>query len=222
MKKSAIVSFVALALFLGTAFQAAAQSTKIGTVDMKEVFQRYWRTKEAETKMNDIRATVKRDLDERAEKRKSLETEITKLNDDIKKPEVSAAKKEAANRDREKKIAEWQGMMKDLQSFTQEKDKALSDQTMRIRNGIVDEITKVVKDEVKSEQFDLVFDVSGHSVNNVPVVMYAAEKYDFTDKVITKLNADAPKGAAATEKPADKPADKPAEKPADKPAEKKK
>jgi outer membrane protein len=79
-----------------------------------------------------------------------------------------------------------------------------------------------VKDEVKSEQFDLVFDVSGHSVNNVPVVMYAAEKYDFTDKVITKLNADAPKGAAATDKPADKPADKAAEKPADKPAEKKK
>src|SRR5687768_13608239 len=118
MKKSAIVSFfTALTLLLGTAFEASAQGIRIGTVDMKEVFQRYWRTKEAEGKMNDIRATVKRDLDERSEKRKSLEAEITKLNDDIKKPEVSAAKKEAANRDREKKIAEWQALMKELQSF---------------------------------------------------------------------------------------------------------
>ena len=216
MKKSAIVSFLALALLLGTAFQASAQSIKIGTVDMKEVFQRYWRTKEAEAKMNDVRATVKRDLDERSEKRKALEAEITKLNDEIKKPEVSAAKKEAANRDREKKIGEWQALMKDLQSFTQEKDKALADQTMRIRNGIVDEITKVVKDEVKKEQYELVFDVSGHSVNNVPVVMYADDKYDFTDKVITKLNADAPKGAATTEKPAEKAGDKPVDKPAEK------
>ena len=209
MKKSVITSLFAL-VFLGSAFEASAQ-LKIGTVDMKQVFEKYWRTKEAEAKMNEVRGQVKRDLDERAEKRKGLEAEITKLNDELKKPEVSASKRDASGKDREKKIAEWQETMKELQSFTQEKDKQLADQTLRIRNGIVDEIKKVVNDRVKSEQYDLVFDVSGNSINNVPVVMFASEKYDFTKFVIDALNADRPKGGAAEEKPAP-----PVEKPADK------
>ena len=77
MKKSFITSLFAL-VFLGTAFQATAQ-IKIGTVDMKAVFEKYWRTKEAEAKMNEVRGQVKRDLDERAEKRKALEAEILSL-----------------------------------------------------------------------------------------------------------------------------------------------
>jgi outer membrane protein len=206
MKKTVITSLIAAFAFLGSAFHASAQ-LKIGTVDMKTVFEKYWRTKEAEAKMNEVRGQVKRDLDEKAEKRKALESEITKLNDELKKPELSGAKKDAAAKDREKKIAEWQEVMKDLQSFTQEKDKQLADQTLRIRNGIVDEIKKVVTDRVKSEQYDLVFDTSGNSINNVPVVMYASEKYDFTKVVIETLNADRPKGGATEEKPADKPAD---------------
>ena len=214
MKKSVITSLAALA-FMGTAFQASAE-LKIGTVDMKTVFEKYWRTKEAEAKMNEVRGQVKRDLDEKAEKRKALEAEITKLNDELKKPEVSASKKETADKERQKKIAEWQEIMKDLQSFTQEKDKQLADQTLRIRNGIVDEIKKVVSDRVKSEQFDLVFDVSGNSINNVPVVMFASEKYDFTKYVIDTLNADRPKGGSTEEKPAA------AEKPASEKPEKKK
>jgi outer membrane protein len=216
MKKSVITSLFAL-LFLGSAFEASAQQLKIGTVDMKQVFEKYWRTKEAEAKMNEVRGQVKRDLDERAEKRKSLEAEITKLNDELKKPELSASKRDASGKDREKKIAEWQETMKELQSFTQEKDKQLADQTLRIRNGIVDEIKKVVTDRVKSEQYDLVFDVSGNSINNVPVVMYANEKYDFTKFVIDTLNADRPKGGTATEEKPKPATEKPApEKPADK------
>jgi outer membrane protein len=200
MKKS-IIPLVALAAFFGSALDAAAQ-LKIGTVDMKSVFEKYWRTKEAEAKMNEVRAQVKRELDERSEKRKALEGDILKLNDELKKPEVGPAKKEAAAKDREKKIGEYQELMKDLQSFTQEKDKTLADQTLRIRNGIVDDIKKVVNDRVKSEQYDLVFDVSGNSINNVPVVMYAAEKYDFTKEVIDRLNADGTGAAATEEKPA--------------------
>lgn len=215
MKKSAISAILSIAL-LGAAHQACAE-TKIGTVNMKLVFEKYYKTKDAEHAMNDRRTEVKRDLDEKTEKRKALEAEITKMNEDLKKSEIGQAKKAATQADREKKIAEWQDMMKDLQAFTQEKDKQLQDETLRIRNGIVQEIQKVVSDKVKSEQYDLVFDTSGNSINNVPVVMYANEKYDFTKSVIDALNAGRP--AASEDKPAEKtekPADKPAEKPADK------
>lgn len=186
MKNYIILS---LAIVFGLTSTSFAQ-TKIGTVDMKTVFEKYWRTKEAESKMSEIRASVKRELDDRNEKRKTLEADITKLNDQLKQPELSAKKKEEASGDREKKIGQWQAMMKDLQAYQVEKEKSVQDQTLRIRNGIVDEIKKVVDDIVKSENYDLVFDVSGNSINNVPVIMHAKSSYDFTKGVVDRLNAD--------------------------------
>lgn len=191
-----------ITLTLAIAFGLTSTSfadVKVGSVDMKAVFEKYWRTKEAESKMSEVRASVKRELDERNEKRKTLEEEITKLNEQLKQPELSAKKKEESAGVREKKIGEWQGMMKELQAFQMEKEKQVQDQTLRIRNGIVDEIKKVVDEIVKSENYDLVFDVSGNSINNVPVVMHAKESYDFTKTVVDRLNADR-KAPAAEEK----------------------
>lgn len=201
MKKHLIVPFLSLVLSLGFTGTASAE-LKIGSVDMKKIFESYWRTKEAETKMSETRATLKRDLDERNEKRKELQDKIEKLNDEVRKPELSKDKAQTKMKEREEKIAEWQNMMRELQQYQAEKEKQLADQTLRIRNGLVEEIRKIVDEKVKAASYDLVFDTSGNSINNVPVVMYAKESYDFTKEVIEKLNADRPK-SAPTEKPAD-------------------
>ena len=44
-----------------------------------------------------------------------------------------------------------------------------------MRGGIVEEINKVVADKVKAEDYDVVFDKSGPSLNGVPIVLYAKE-----------------------------------------------
>jgi len=195
MKKNLTSKLLCLALSLAFAGTACAE-LKIGSVDMKKVFESFWRTKEAETKMSETRATLKRDLDERLEKRKQLQDSIEKLNDDIKKPELSKERATAKTKERDEKIGEWQNMMRELQAYQMEKEKQLQDQTLRIRNGIVDEIRKVVDDEVKSVGYDLVLDVSGNSINNVPVILHAKESYDFTKVIIDKLNATRPKSSA--------------------------
>jgi outer membrane protein len=66
-----------------------------------------------------------------------------------------------------------------------------------MRDGIVDEIMKVVNDQVKAANYDLVFDRSGFSANNiVPVLLYSRDTYDFSDPVITKLNSNRPAATA--------------------------
>jgi outer membrane protein len=80
-----------------------------------------------------------------------------------------------------------------------------------MRQGIVDDITKIVNEKVKADNYDLVFDKSGMSLNGVPVVMNAKDAYEFTDAVVAGLNKNkgkeepvlAPAPAAAT--PAAKP-----------------
>lgn len=199
MKKIAILPLLILSLLLGGVSPASAE-LKVGTVDMKKVFETFWRTKEAETKMNEVRATIKRELDDKSEKRKALEAEIMQFNEDLKKSEVADAKKQTIARDREKKIAEWQGVSKDFEAFTREKDKQLSEQTMRIRNGIVEEIKKVVDAYAVTENYNVVLDSSGNSINNVAVVLYSKKTFDFTPVITEKLNADRPKGGASAER----------------------
>ena len=56
---------------------------------------------------------------------------------------------------------------------------------------------KVVNDQVKVANYDIVFDRSGLSVNNiVPVLLYSRNNYDFSDSVITKLNSSRPAATA--------------------------
>jgi len=59
---------------------------------------------------------------------------------------------------------------------------------MRMREGIVKEITDVVNEKVKANAFDFVFDKSGMSLNGVPLLMYSKDNVDFTNDVITVLN----------------------------------
>lgn len=201
MKKHLIIPFLSLFLSLACAGTASAE-LKIGTVDMKKIFEGYWRTKEAETTMSETRAVLKRDLDDRMEKRKQLQDSIEKLNDEVKKPELSKDRATVKMKERDDKIGEWQTMMRELQQYQAEKEKQLADQTLRIRNGIVEEILKVVTEKTQAENFDLVFDTSGNSINNVPVVISAKASYDFTKEIVEKLNATRPK-SGASEKPAE-------------------
>lgn len=202
MKKHLIIPLLSFILSLASAGTACAE-LKVGTVDMKKIFESYWKTKDAETTMSNTRSTLKRDLDERMEKRKELQDSIEKLNDEIKKPELAQATAQKKAKERDDKIGEWQTMMRELQQYQAEKEKQLADQTLRIRNGIVAEILEIVKAKTDSENYDLVFDTSGNSINNIPVVISAKASYDFTKEILEKLNATRPKASAEPEKPAD-------------------
>ena len=56
---------------------------------------------------------------------------------------------------------------------------------------------------MKSENFDIVFDKSGSSLNGVPILLFARDNMDFSDDIITQLNKNKPKDGAApaAEKP---------------------
>jgi DNA polymerase II small subunit/DNA polymerase delta subunit B len=59
---------------------------------------------------------------------------------------------------------------------------------MRVREGIVKEITEVVMEKVKANNLDLVFDKSGMSINGVPVLLFSHDNIDFTNDVVAVLN----------------------------------
>jgi len=186
MKKSLSIVF---ALTLALPFAAFAQGTmKIGTVDMQRAFKDYNKTKEAEAKINDAKNAAKKEYDDRAEAYKKALDEINNLNKQLESSALSADKKTQIAKDRDDKIANIKNMEREISDFRQTRERQLQEQLMRVREGIVKEITDVVMEKVKTNNLDLVFDKSGMSINGVPVLMYSHDNIDFTNDIIAVLN----------------------------------
>ena len=178
-----------LALTLAFPIAAFAQGTmKIGTVDMQRAFKEYNKTKDAEAKINDAKNAAKKEYDDRAESYKKALDEINNLNKQLESPALSADKKTQTAKERDDKIANIKNMEREISDFRQTRERQLQEQLMRMREGIVKEITDVVMEKVKANNFDLVFDKSGMSINGVPFLMYAPDNVDFTNDIIAVLN----------------------------------
>ena len=196
MKKLLLLTAAAaLVTFLG-ASPAAAQM-KVGIVDMNKVFTSYYKTKDAEARLNDARAQAKTDLDSRLESLKSNMEEINKLEADTKKPELTADKREAAVKQRDEKINEVRNLDREIGEFRQTRERQLQEQFMRMRGDIVQDIMKVVDSKVKADGYDLVLDSSGLGISQVKLVLYSAPSMDFSDSIISELNKNAPKQSSS-------------------------
>src|SRR5437762_13161458 len=194
---------IALASALAFPVAALAQSTlKIGTVDMQRAFKEYNKTKDAEAKINDAKNAAKKEYDDRADSYKKALDKVNNLNKQLESTALSADAKSKATKERDDEIATIKNMEREINEFRQTRERQLQEQALRMREGIVKEITDVVMDKVKASHLDVVFDKSGMSLNGVPVVMFTPENWDFTTEVLTALNKNIkPASAASPAKP---------------------
>ncbi|MEP7077735.1 MAG: OmpH family outer membrane protein [Chthoniobacterales bacterium] len=196
MKKSLAVALLSALFLPGAAF---AQGTmKVGTIDMNRAFKEYNKTRDAETKINEAKNAAKKEFDDRYDAYKKAVEEINKINQQLEAPALSADAKTQKAKDRDEKIASVKNMDRELTEFKQTRERQLQEQALRMREGIVKEITDVVLEKVKTNSYDFVFDKSGMSLNGVPMVMYSRENVDFTTDVVTSLNKPARATTAAS------------------------
>src|SRR6476660_87357 len=104
MKKH-FASFAAVAALVafGTVPSHAQSMVKIGTVDMKKVFESYYKTKDAEQRINEARNAAKKELEERMESYQKGAGEVQKLNAEIGNDALSREAKETKSKARDEK-----------------------------------------------------------------------------------------------------------------------
>jgi|GEM_PF-374177 len=186
IRKSAlrvIVLIICLASAVGTRAQV-----KIGMVDMERVIKEYHKTREAEAKLNEATNAAKKEYGERAEAYKKALDEINKLNAQLDTPALRADAKVSKARERDEKIASLKNMEREINDFRQTREQQLQQQMLRLREGILKEITDVVMERGKSKNLDLVFDKSGASLNRFSPILFSPDSMDFTADVIAELN----------------------------------
>src|SRR6266480_3440552 len=177
---------LALAAMLALPLSAFGQGTlKIGTLNMDRAFKEF---------------------DDRTDAYKKAHEEVNNLNKQLESQALSADKKTQLAKDRDDKINNIKNMEREINEFRQTRENQLREQALRMREGIVKEITEIVNDKVKTLNMDLVFDKSGMSFNGVPLVMYSRDSYDFTNDVVAALNKPGRTSALNTEMPPPAPA----------------
>lgn len=179
-----------LLLFGGTGLARA--QVKLGTVDMNRIFSDYYKTKEAQTRYSEAEKAANDELNTRVETLKKGMQEISQLNSDLQKPNLTKDEIDTKRKDLQPKVDAARALDREIADFRTAKQKNLQDQFLRMRKDIVDDIMKTVSEIVKAKGYDIVFDKSGLSAGAVPVVLYSREDLDFSSEVAAALNKNAP------------------------------
>ena len=189
MKLNNILPLIsAVAVTFSSAASVHAADLKVGTIDMKAVFDGYYKTKEAEAKINEARTQAKKELDERLDIFNKAQEEARKLNDEANKPELSEKAKAEKSKALNEKLQALGTLQREVQEFQQTRERQLSEQSVRSRNVLLEDLNKVIADKVKAAAYDLVLDKSGQSLNAVGILVYSKDSFDFTNDVIAEVN----------------------------------
>lgn len=184
------------ATLLATGSASAQAQMKIGIVDMKRVFQEYHKTKDAEKKVNEDKSKAKKDLDQRSLAYQKLilewENAMKIVNDKLVNEELKEQKKQEAN----KISSEAKALEREIDEFRRRREQQLQEQVMRMRKGLLDDISQRVEEKAARDNYDLVFDKSGVSPSGVKFLLHSKDAVDFSNEVLAELNKNAPKESA--------------------------
>lgn len=178
----AIVSFAHL----------GAQELKVATVDMKRVLKDYHRTEEAQDELNKKQALLTKSNNEKQKQIQELEEEMNTLRKQLEDPALNEAKKREIYEQLQLKQQEGIAMSRSLKEFLDRKRRQVQEEMQRQMRGILEEITQLLEEKAKAEDYDFVFDKSGNSTTQVPVLLYSKDAFDFTELLLKELNKSAP------------------------------
>ena len=88
----------------------------------------------------------------------------------------------------EEKLVELREQESTIRRFDESRRKQLEDQGRRMRKRIVEEIQSLIRTYARNEGIYAVLDISGQSLNGIPLVLYADNRVDITDDILEQLN----------------------------------
>lgn len=189
-----ILSTVLLLACVALAQPAQAQ-TKIAVVDLKKVFDGYWRTKQADAQLKERAADFEKARNGLIEDYKKSNDEFRKANESINDPAVSQEERDRRKKDVEKRLQDVREQENSIRTFDQNTRQALGEQQARMRESVLKDIRGVLDEKSKAAGYNLVFDLAATTINQTTVIMYnnlAGSESDLTEAVLKQLNANAP------------------------------
>lgn len=193
LMNSRLTSLLALALLFASGPALLAQN-KIATIDLKKVFDGYWKTQQADTTLRDKAAEFEKKNKLMVEDYQKATEEYKKVLDSANDAAVSSEEKDKRKKAAEAKLLEINEIEQSIKQFERSARAQIGEQQRLMREKILAEIRELINTKSKTAEYNLVIDTAADSVNNTPVILYKSGQADLTDEVLTQLNSTAPAG----------------------------
>ena len=178
----------AIALFTSPAIA----QPKIGTIDLKKVFDGYWETKEADTQIKERQGDFKKARQGMIDDYQKANEEYRKLVESANDAALSGDEREKRKKTAETKLLELREIEQSVRQYDQQSQNTLGEQTRRMRDNIVRKIREVIDAKAKTAGYTLVIDIAGESTALTPIILYTNGENDMTEQVLVQLNANRP------------------------------
>jgi outer membrane protein len=199
------LNLVFKALLVGAAlvaFSATAQAQpRIGTVDLKKVFDGYYKTRQADTQLKDRATEAEKVLKGMLDDYQKSTEDYKRLSDGAVDQAVSSEERDRRSKAAQTKLLELQEIERSVKQYRAETTSRLEEQKKRMRDNILREIRDVITTKAKAGNYAFVLDIAAETVNLTPVVLYTTGQNDLTDEILAQINANAPAGVLGSVEP---------------------
>src|ERR1051325_9466410 len=165
---------------------------RIATIDLKRLFDSYWKTKQADASLKDRAADMEKEhknmLDDWKKAKDDYQNLLASANDQA----VSSEERDKRKKSAEEKLKFIKDTEDTILQYEKQARTTLEEQKRRMRDNILGEIRTLLNSKAKTGGFSLVVDTASESVNNTPIVLFTANDNDLTDAILAQLNANAP------------------------------
>lgn len=187
-----------IAATLMVASASAHAQVKMGIVDLRKVFDGYYKTREADTKIkgeaSELEKTAKGMLDDYRKSNEEYKSLVEAAGDSA----ISTDEKQKRRKAAEDKLLEIRNLEQQVQQYQRQSEATLLEKRKRMRDQILREIRETVVSKSKAAGYTFVMDVAADSVNQTPIVLYTNGENDLTEELLRQLNANAPAGSLPT------------------------
>src|ERR1051325_3082816 len=187
MKTRILILTSCLVLALG----ASAQQ-KMATIDLRKVFDNYWRTKQADASLKDQAADLEKERKIMMDQFQKGDERYKKLVDGANDQALSASEREKRKKDAENELLGLRDMEARVKQFDNTSRTTLGEKQRRMRDNILQEIRDTIKAHVKSGGYTLVLDTAAETPNGTPIILFTAGNDDIPEPVLLQLNINAP------------------------------
>jgi len=193
--------FSAILLLALTGLPAFGQN-KVATVDLKKLFDNYYKTKLATQAIQERANEMDKDYTTMAQDLKKKSDQYEQLLESASDPAVSDQERQHRKANASDLLKQLQDSKGAIDQYERQAQMTLTDQKQRMRDNILDEIKKTVAAQAKSGGYTLVLDSAAETVNGTPTVVFTTGEGDLTADVLKQLNAAAPPDLPESTEPA--------------------
>lgn len=188
--------FAALAIAGASVSLNAEPAVKVATVDMDQLFEKYYKSEAEQAKLQEDQKRAKTQLDAMVKEREDMVAEANALQEQVKNPVLSDEARKKAEADLQAKVGEIRGKEQEIQGTAQQAQQIIQKRWMQFQQKTLEEISAVAAEIAKKKGATIVLNQGAQTV-----VIYADPGFSITEEVLAEINKDRPAPAVSVNLP---------------------